>query len=98
MPGVASLSGQPTALAPAPGGFSSDPAAQADPSSSQYAQIGNALKAAATAQKQGQKGGGGGMMGGEAPGGRPISLQQARAMFDPGRFYATLRNAGVRGV
>ena len=38
------------------------------------------------------------MAGGEAPGGRLISLQQARAMFDPGKFYGALRNAGVRGV
>ncbi|WP_279600580.1 hypothetical protein [Methylobacterium sp. J-077] len=37
------------------------------------------------------------MPGGEAPGGRPISLQQARAMFDPGKFYGMLRNAGVGG-
>lgn len=27
-----------------------------------------------------------------------IGLQQAQAMFDPGRFYGVLRNAGVRGV
>jgi hypothetical protein len=28
----------------------------------------------------------------------PIGLQQAKAMFDPGRFYGVLRDAGVRGV
>ena len=83
---------------PTPGGFSSDPAAQTTQPSSQYAQLGNALKAvAAGQQKQGQQRAGG-MMGGGEVGGRPISLQQARAMFDPGKFYGTLRNAGVRGV
>ena len=29
---------------------------------------------------------------------RPISLQQARAMFDPGKFFGMLRGAWVRGV
>jgi hypothetical protein len=94
MPGVASLSDQPFTVAPAPTGLS-DPAQQP---SNQYAQIGNALKAvAAGQQKQGQQKAGG-MMGTPEIGGRPISLQQARAMFDPGKFYGTLRNAGVRGV
>ncbi|MCJ2060669.1 hypothetical protein MKL09_29635 [Methylobacterium sp. J-048] len=65
---------------------------------SPYAQIGNALKSIAGGQqKQGQGQKVGGTTGGEAPGGRPISLQQARAMFDPGKFYGMLRNAGVRG-
>ena len=87
-PDVATLSGQPLSVTGAP-----------DPQpSNQYAQIGNALKAvAASQQKQGQQKAGG-MMGAQEVGGRPISLQQARAMFDPGKFYATLRNAGVRGV
>ena len=97
-PDVASFSGQPLTTMPAPGGFSSDPAAQPAQPSNQYAQIGNALKAAAAGQqKQGQQRSGG-MMGAAEVGGRPISLQQARAMFDPGKFYGTLRNAGVRGV
>ncbi|WP_331301614.1 hypothetical protein [Methylobacterium oryzae] len=97
MPSVASLSAQPTALAPDPAGFSSDPAAQPQQPSNQYAQIGNALKAAAAGQqKQGQKGG---MMQLAQPGRpSPIGLQQAKAMFDPGRFYRVLRDAGLRGV
>ncbi|MCJ2101178.1 hypothetical protein [Methylobacterium sp. E-046] len=97
-PDVASLSSQPFTTMPAPGGFSSDPAVQPAQPSNQYAQIGNALKAAAAAQKRGQGQRGGGMMGAPDVGGRPISLQQARAMFDPGKFYGALRNAGVRGV
>ncbi|MCJ2140429.1 hypothetical protein [Methylobacterium sp. E-066] len=98
-PDAASLSAQPLTTMPMPGGFSSDPAAQPDQPSNQYAQIGNALKSIAGGQQkqaQGQRAGGG-MAGGEAPGGRPISLQQARAMFDPGKFYGMLRNAGVSG-
>ncbi|MCJ2097695.1 hypothetical protein [Methylobacterium sp. E-046] len=94
-PDAASLSSQPFTTMPAPGGFSSDPAAQPAQPSNQYAQIGNALKAAAAAQKQGQGQKGGGMMGAPEVGGRPISLQQARAMFDPGKFYGMLRVAGV---
>ncbi|MCJ2097993.1 hypothetical protein [Methylobacterium sp. E-046] len=98
-PDVASLSSQPFTTMPAPGGFSSDPTAQPAQPSNQYAQIGNALKAAAAAQKQKQgQQRSGGMMGAPDVGGRPISLQQARAMFDPGKFYGALRNAGVRGV
>ncbi|MGU3666233.1 hypothetical protein ACLBX9_18770 [Methylobacterium sp. A49B] len=92
MPGVASLSDQPLTVAPPPVDFT-DPAQQQP--SNQYAQVGNALKAAAAAQKQGQQKGGG-MMSAPEAGGRPISLQQARAMFDPGRFYGMLRSAGVR--
>jgi hypothetical protein len=95
-PDVASLSGQPfttTTLRP----ISTDPTAgqQQGP----YSQIANALKGAAGGQqKQAQKASGGGMPGAPDVGVRPISLQQARAMFDPGKFYSTLRNAGVRGV
>ncbi|MCJ2102234.1 hypothetical protein [Methylobacterium sp. E-046] len=96
-PDAASLSSQPFTTMPAPGGFSSDPAAQPAQPSNQYAQIGNALKAAAATQKQGQQRSGG-MMAAPDVGGRPISLQQARAMFDPGKFYGALRNAGVRAV
>lgn len=97
MPGVTSLSAQPTALAPDPVGFSSDPAAQPQQPSNQYAQIGNALKAAAAGQqRQGQKSGG--MKLGQPYKPQTIGLQQAQAMFDPGRFYGVLRNAGVRGV
>lgn len=95
-PGVAALSGQPLTTMPTPSGFSSDPAAQPDQSSNQYAQISNALKSIAGGQqKQGQQKAGGGMPGTPDVGGRPISLQQARAMFDPGKFYGMLRNAGV---
>ena len=87
-PDVATLSGQPLSATGTP-----------DPQpSNQYAQIGNALKAVAASQKQQGQQRAGGMAGGEAPGSRPISLQQARAMFDPGKFYGALRNAGVRGV
>ena len=87
-PDVAILSGQPLSVTGSP-----------DPQpGSQYAQIGNALKAvSASQQKQGQQKAGG-MMGVPDVGNRPISLQQARAMFDPGKFYGALRNAGVRGV
>ena len=82
---------------PPPAGFSTDLATPQEPSN-QYAQIGNALKSiAASQQKQGQQKGGG-MMGTPEVGGRPISLQQARAMFDPGKFFGMLRGAGVRGV
>ena len=38
------------------------------------------------------------MMGVPGAGGWPISLQQARAMSDPGKFYGALRKACVRGV
>lgn len=94
VPGVASLSAQPTALAPDPVGFSSDPGAQPQQPSNQYAQIGNALKAAAAGQqKPGQKGGGMQLAQPGRP--SPIGLQQARAMFDPARFYGMLREAGV---
>ncbi|MGE8130912.1 hypothetical protein ACQKQD_28420 [Methylobacterium sp. NPDC080182] len=97
MPGVASLSAQPMALAPNPVGFSSDPVAQPQQPGNQYVQIGNALKAAAAGQqKQGQKGGGMQLAQPGRP--SPIGLQQAKAMFDPGRFYGVLRDAGVRGV
>jgi hypothetical protein len=96
-PGVAALSAQPLAVAPPPTAFSTDPAAPPQ-EASPYAEIGNALKSIAGGQqKQGQKGGGG-MPGAPDVGGRPMSLQQARAMFDPGKFYGALRNAGVRGV
>ena len=82
---------------PASSGFSTDPAAPQEPSN-QYAQIGNALKSiAASQQKQGQQKASG-MMGAPDVGGRPISLQQARAMFDPSKFFGMLRGAGVRGV
>jgi hypothetical protein len=94
-PDVASLSGQPLTTMPAPGGFSSDPATGQQQGS--YSQIANALKGAAGGQQkqaQGQKVGG--MPGAPDVGVRPISLQQARAMFDPGKFYGMLRNAGVR--
>ncbi|WP_244625480.1 hypothetical protein [Methylobacterium mesophilicum] len=92
MPSVAALSDQPLAVAPPPVDFTDS--AQQQPSN-QYAQIGNALKVAAAAQKQGQQKGGR-MPGAPEAGGRPISLQQARQMFDPGKFYGALRNAGVR--
>ena len=93
-PDVASLSSQPLALTPGSGGLDTPAAQQSSP----YSQLANALKgvAAGQQQKQGQKAGG--MMGAPEVGGRPISLQQARAMFDPGKFYGALRNAGVRGV
>ena len=96
MPNTASLSAQPLTVAPNPTGLSSDPATQPQQQeASPYAQIGNALKSIAGGQqKQGQQKAGG-MAGGEAPGGRPISLQQARAMFDPGRFYGMLKARGV---
>ncbi|MGU3330341.1 hypothetical protein ACLBXB_25790 [Methylobacterium mesophilicum] len=94
---VASLSAQPLTTAPAPPGFSSDPAAQPQQEANPYAQIGNALKSIAGGQqKQGQQKAGG-IAGGEAPGGRPISLQQARQMFTPEKFYGMLRNARVGG-
>ncbi|MCJ2065179.1 hypothetical protein MKK63_21035, partial [Methylobacterium sp. J-088] len=82
-PDVAILSGQPLSVTGAP-----------DPQpSNQYAQISNALKSIAGAQQKQAQGGGGAMRAPEV-GGRPISLQQARAMFDPGRFYGMLRGAG----
>lgn len=85
--------GQPTALAPDPVGFLTDPAPQPQQPSNQYAQIGNALEAAAAGQqKQGQKGG---MQLAQPGRPSPIGLQQAKAIFDPGRFYGMLRDAGV---
>lgn len=96
-PGVAGLSAQPLMTTPAPPGFLSDPAAQPQQEANPYAQIGNALKSIAGGQqKQGQQKAGG-IAGGEAPGGRPISLQQARQMFTPEKFYGMLRSAGVGG-
>ncbi|MCJ2142178.1 hypothetical protein [Methylobacterium sp. E-066] len=97
--GVASLSGQPLAVAPDATGFSTDPAAQQTPQQpSPYDGVASALKSiAGGGQKQVQGAKAGGMPAGEAPGGRPISLQQARAMFDPSKFYGMLRNAGVGG-
>lgn len=92
-PDVASLSGQPLALTPGSGGLDA-PAAQRN---SPYSQVANALEGAAAGQQQKQGQGGGAMRAPEV-GGRPMNLQQARVMFDPGRFYRTLRNAGVRGV
>ncbi|MCJ2063689.1 hypothetical protein MKK63_13350 [Methylobacterium sp. J-088] len=86
-PDVASLSGQPLTAT----------GTQDQQPSNQYAQISNALKSIAGAQQKQAQGGGGAMRAPEV-GGRPISLQQARAMFDSGRFYGALRNAGVRGV
>ena len=87
-PDVATLSGQPLSVTGAP-----------DPQpSSQYAQIGNALKAVAASQKQQGQQKAGGIMGAPEVGGRPISLQQARQMFSSEKFYGALRNAGVRGV
>ncbi|MCJ2065822.1 hypothetical protein MKK63_24400, partial [Methylobacterium sp. J-088] len=82
-PAVAILTGQPLSVTGAP-----------DPQpGNQYAQISNALKSSAGAQQKQAQGGGGAMRAPEV-GGRPISLQQARAMFDPGRFYGMLRGAG----
>ncbi len=89
-PDVASLSGQPLALAPGSG----DAAA---PQSSPYSQLASALKGVAAGQQQEQAQKAGGMMGAPEVGGRPITLHQARAMFDPGKFYGMLRNAGVSG-
>ncbi|MCJ2016082.1 hypothetical protein MKK84_01345 [Methylobacterium sp. E-065] len=92
-PDVASLSGQPLALTPGSGGLEAPAAQQNSP----YSQLANMLKGVAAGQQQKQGLGGGAMRAPEA-GGRPMSLQQARAMFDAGKFYSTLRNAGVRGV
>ena len=88
---MASLSGQPLALTPGSSGLDAPAAQQNSP----YSQLANALKGVAAQQKQGQ--GGGGAMRAPEAGGRPMSLQQARAMFDPGKFYGMLRNAGVSG-
>jgi hypothetical protein len=97
---VTSLSGQPLTVAPEPTGFSSDPVVAQQPASP-YSAINNALRSIGSgqqrpAQGQGQKSGG--MKLGQPYKPQTIGLQQAQAMFDPGRFYGVLRNAGVRGV
>ncbi|WP_267427028.1 hypothetical protein [Methylobacterium sp. GC_Met_2] len=85
-PDVATLSGQPLTAT----------GTQDQQQSSPYGNIASALKAVAAGQQKQAQGGGGAMRAPEV-GGRPISLQQARAMFDPGKFYGMLRGAGVRG-
>jgi hypothetical protein len=79
-PGVASLSGQPTTLDGVP------------VQQSNYGNIANALGAVKAQQQQ--------MKAPEMKLAKPykpqtIGLQQAQAMFDPGRFYGVLRNAGI---
>ena len=100
-PGVASLSGQPLTAVPESTGFSSDPAATQQPASP-YSAIGNALRGIGGGQQRPAQGQGqqksGGMKLGQPYKPQTIGLQQAQAMFDPGRFYGVLRNAGVRGV
>lgn len=92
-PDAASLSGRPLTAAPVSAGFSSDPVAAQQPASP-YSSIGGGQQR--PAQGQGQKAGG--MKLGQPYKPQTIGLQQAQAMFDPGRFYGVLRNAGVRGV
>jgi hypothetical protein len=36
------------------------------------------------------------MQAGEAPGGRPISLIEARKLYDPSKFFTMLQQHGVR--
>ncbi|MCJ2139499.1 hypothetical protein [Methylobacterium sp. E-066] len=94
--GVAALSGQPLALTPDATGFSSDPAnppQQPRP----YDGVASALKSiAGGGQKQAQAARGGGMPAGEAPGGRPISLIEARKLYGPSKFFTMLQQHGVR--
>jgi hypothetical protein len=96
--GVAALSGQPLAVAPDATGFSTDPAAQPTPQQpSPYDGVASALKSiAGGGQKQAQAAKGGGMPTGEAPGGRPISLLEARKLYDPSKFFTMLQQHGVR--
>ncbi len=100
-PGVASLSGQPLTAVPQPTGFSSDAIAAQQPASP-YSAIGNALRGIGGGQQQPAQGQGqqksAGMKLGQPYKPQTIGLQQAQTMFDPGRFYGVLRNAGVRGV
>jgi hypothetical protein len=100
-PGVASLSGQPLTVAPESTGFASDPVAAQQPASS-YSAINNALRSIGGGQQRQSQGQGqqksGGMKLGQPYKPQTIGLQQAQAMFDPGRFYGVLRSAGVRGV
>ncbi|WP_267427369.1 hypothetical protein [Methylobacterium sp. GC_Met_2] len=86
-PDVASLSSQPLTAT----------GTQDQQQSSPYGNIASALKAVAAGQQKQAQGSGGAMRAPEV-GGRPISLQQARAMFNPGKFYGALRSAGVRSV
>lgn len=86
VPGVASLSGQPLTVDGAP--------AQQQPApASTYGNLASLLKGAQAAQKGQQSGPA--MPAIETPGGKPLTLQQARAMFDPGKFYSMLRSRGV---
>lgn len=96
--GVAALSGQPLAVAPDTTGFSADPAAQQTPQQpSPYDGVASALKSiAGGGQKQAQAAKGGGMPASEAPGGRPISLIEARKLYDPSKFFTMLQQHGVR--
>lgn len=96
--GVASLSAQPLTVAPDPTGFSTDPATPQDAQQpSPYGNIASALKSVAGGQqKQGQGMRAPGMPGGEAPGGRPISILEARKLYDPSKFFAMLQQHGVR--
>jgi len=100
-PGVASLSGQPLTVAPEPTGFSSDATAKQQPASP-YSAINNAFRSIGGGQQRPAQGQGqqksAGMKLGQSYKPQTIGLQQAQAMFDPGRFYGVLRNAGVRGV
>jgi hypothetical protein len=100
-PDVAPLSGQPLTAVPQPTGSSSDAAAAQQPASP-YGAIGNALRSIGGGQQRPAQGQGqqksGGMKLGQPYKPQTIGLQQAQAMFDPGRFYGVLRNAGVRGV
>lgn len=67
-----------------------------------YGAIGNALRGIGGGQQRPAQGQGqqksAGMKLGQPYKPQTIGLQQAQAMFDPGRFYGVLRNAGVRGV
>jgi hypothetical protein len=78
--------------------FSSDPVAAQQPASP-YSAINNALRSIGGGQQRPAQGQGqqksGGMKLGQPYKPQTIGLQQAQAMFDPGRFYGMLRNAGV---
>lgn len=100
-PGVASLAAQPmTAMGPTAQSMMAGQGAAAAPEQpSPYGGVMSALQGAAGklggAGQQKAGGGGGGMPGQPNIGGNPVSLQQARQMFDPSKFFTMLQAHGV---
>ncbi|WP_187278145.1 transglycosylase SLT domain-containing protein [Methylobacterium sp. WL7] len=98
--GVSSLAAQPmTAMgATAQSMMPAAPGAAAPQPDSQYGGVMSALQGVAGkvgSNLQKAAGGGGGLPGQPNIGGNPVSLQQARQMFDPSKFFSMLQAHGV---